>query len=88
MSSLLLTSRYAKTESSTLHTVQWFLKSAIADETMPVRTAAIAINVVPPKLIRFAVQIKANRSLGGYEYSGIKHQQTPQPATIQIMMSG
>ena len=48
----------------------------------------MAINVVPPKQIRFADQIKANRSPGEYEYSGNRHQQTPQPATIQIMIEG
>lgn len=71
-----------------MHSVQQFLKSAIAVDTMPAKTAAMAINVVPPKQIRFADQIKANRSLGEYEYSGNKHQQTAQPATIQITMPG
>gem|GEM_PF-3787724 len=48
----------------------------------------MAINVVPPKLIRFADQIKANRSLGVIEYSGNRHQQTVPPPTIQITMPG
>ena len=64
------------------------LEEVLIRGATPAMTAVMAINVVPPNPMRFADQIKANRSLGSYEYSGNKHQQRAQPATIQIMMPG